>query len=323
MTPPHTAITGTTHGIGEVTAHELALAGHNLTLLVRNRLLGEQQAAALRAIHPRGDARIEVIECDLARLASVRAAAAQCIATGPRLTHLVNNAGLTRIRRLWTEDGFESVFAVNQLGPFLLTELLRPHLAEHARIINVASCAHEQAHALDGHGIARHGAMVYPHHDATSPAPQALSAPSAPHAAHALSAPPSRHPRYRPQQVYAQSKLANILWTLALARRLQGSTVTVHCLHPGVVHTHLLPWPVRLLKPLLRREMITAQEGARTSLYLALHPQPRTLHGAYLDEHQNPCQPSALARDEALQEWLWQACQHWTDPHRTLATAAI
>jgi len=123
--------------------------------------------------------------------------------------------------------------------------------------------------------------------------------------------------------VYAQSKLANILWTLALARRLQGSTVTVHCLHPGVVHTHLLPWPVRLLKPLLRRGMITAQEGARTTLYLALHPQPRTLHGAYLDEHQNPCQPSALARDEALQEWLWQACQHWTDPHRTLAAAAI
>ena len=116
---------------------------------------------------------------------------------------------------------------------------------------------------------------------------------------------------YRPQQVYAQSKLANILWTIALRRRLQGGSITAHCLHPGVVHTHLLPWPVRLIKPLLRGGMIRAQEGARTTLYLALHPQPQTLSDVYLDEHQNPRTPSALAREVDLQERLWQACARW------------
>lgn len=283
MSPPHTAITGTTHGIGEVTAQALARAGHDLTLLVRDRTRAEQQVRALRAIHPRADAQIEIIDCDLARLASVRRAAAQCRATRPRITHLINNAGLTRVRRSWTQDGFESVFAVNQLGPFLLTEQLRPHLAPAARIINVASCAHEQARGLDLQSVVQPGTQL---------------------------------PPYRPQRAYAESKLANILWTLALARRVQGCGITAHCLHPGVVHTHLLPWPVRLLKPLLRPGMISAQQGAQTTLFLALHPRPDTLHGAYLDEHQHPRLPSALARDRVLQERLWQACERWTQAQR-------
>ena len=288
MRPPHTAITGTTHGIGEVTARELARAGHDLTLLVRDRTRAEQQVRALRAMHPRADAHIEVIDCDLASLASVRAAAARCKAVGPRITHLINNAGLTRLRRTWTEDGFESVFAVNQLGPFLLTEQLRPHLAPGARIITVASCAHEQAQALDLQSVVRPTAS-------------------------------GRFRPYRPQKAYAESKLANILWTLALARRVQGTGITAHCLHPGVVHTHLLPWPVRLLKPLLRPGMISAQQGAQTTLFLALHPRPDTLHGAYLDEHQHLRLPSVLARDPVLQEQLWQFCERWTDPQRRSA----
>jgi retinol dehydrogenase-12 len=276
MLPAHTVMTGTTHGIGAVTAEALARAGHDLTLLVRDLPRGQAQVQALRRLHPRPEARIQALACELGSLASVRAAARQ-VAQGPAITHLINNAGLTRLRREWTPDGFETVFAVNQLGPFLLTELLRPHLAPAARIINVASCAHEQVRHLDLNAVVKPGTLTY-----------------------------------RPQQAYAQSKLANILWTLALARRLQGTGISAHCLHPGVVHTHLLPWPIRLLKPLLRRGMISAREGARTTCFLALHDDPRALHGTYLDEHQRVVAPSALARDPAVQEQLWSACARWT-----------
>jgi|LauGreDrversion4_2_1035121.scaffolds.fasta_scaffold34252_2 NAD(P)-dependent dehydrogenase (short-subunit alcohol dehydrogenase family) len=278
MSVPHTVITGTTHGIGEVTAEALARAGHDLTLLVRDLKRGQAQVQALRDLHPRREAHIQALPCELSSFASVRAAARQ-VAQGPAITHLINNAGLTRLRREWTEDGFETVFAVNQLGPFLLTELLRAHLANAARIINVASCAHEQVSHFDLSAVQHR---------------------------------PNPLPAYRPQQAYAQSKLANMLWTLALARRLEGSGITAHCLHPGVVHTHLLPWPVRLLKPLLRPGMISAQKGARTTLFLALQEDPAKFHGAYLDEHQQARAPSALARDPALQEQLWEACVRWT-----------
>ena len=278
MPVPHSVITGTTHGIGAVTAEALARAGHDLTLLVRDLNRGQTQAQALRSLNPRRDARIQALACELSSFASIRTAARQ-VAQGPAITHLINNAGLTRLRREWTQDGFETVFAVNQLGPFLLTELLRPLLRTRARIINVASCAHEQVRHFDL-GAVQHR--------------------------------PDPLPAYRPQQAYAHSKLANILWTLALARRLEGSGITAHCLHPGVVHTHLLPWPVRLLKPLVRRGMISAKAGARTTLFLALHDNPAGLHGAYLDEHQRVVAPSALAQDPELQEQLWEACARWT-----------
>ena len=278
MPVPHTVITGTTHGIGEVTAEALARAGHDLTLLVRDLNRGQAQVQALRSLHPRREAHIQALACELSSFASIRNAAQQ-VTRGPAITHLINNAGLTRLRREWTPDGFETVFAVNQLGPFLLTELLRAQMAPAARIINVASCAHEQVTHFDL-GAVQHRRDPLP--------------------------------AYRPQQAYAQSKLANILWTLALARRLEGSGITAHCLHPGVVHTHLLPWPVRLLKPLLRPGMISAQEGARTTLFLALHQDAAAVHGAYLDEHQQVLAPSSLARDPALQEQLWEACVRWT-----------
>ena len=110
---------------------------------------------------------------------------------------------------------------------------------------------------------------------------------------------------------YAVSKLANVLHTFALARRMAGTGVRVNCLHPGVVSTHLLPAWLRLVKPIISPEIIDAVAGARTTMYLALSDAGAELHGTYLDEHPAVVPASALAQDEALQEALWAASMRW------------
>jgi len=266
-------ITGTTHGIGRVTSRELARAGKTVVMLCRDL----PAATALRAeiLQDTPGARVEVVHCDLASLASVREAAAIVRRDYPPLKLLINNAGMVSTRRRSSVDGFELTFATNHLGPFLLTALLLPHLDPAARIVTVASKVHYRGR-LDLESVT----------DAKL--------------------------RYRSIAAYAQSKLANVMHTLALARRMNGSGISVNCLHPGVVATNLLPRWLRVIKPLLSRVMFDAERGARTTLYLALDPVVAGVTGRYFDEYQQPRAVAALAEDIALQESLWKMSTRWT-----------
>jgi NAD(P)-dependent dehydrogenase (short-subunit alcohol dehydrogenase family) len=272
VSAPVAVITGTTHGIGRICARELVSAGYELVMLCRDVPAADVVRQQLLLGLP--DARIHSLHCDLASLSSVRSCAAALNARFAGLALLINNAGTISMRHRMSVDGFELSFATNHLGPFLLTELLRPNLASSARIINVASRVHYKAQlALDE--VAN----------------------------------PRAH--YSAQRAYAQSKLANVMHTFALARRLAGQPVTVNCLHPGVVASNLLPRWLRLIKPLLSPVILDEERGAATSMYLALSDTVAGISGQYFDEHQQLQHASALACDVERQEMLWQASVRW------------
>jgi NAD(P)-dependent dehydrogenase (short-subunit alcohol dehydrogenase family) len=266
-------ITGTTHGIGRVTSRELARAGKTVIMLCRNVPAASEVRDEIMRQVPR--ARVEVVRCDLASLASVREAAAAVRRDYPPLGLLINNAGMVSTRRRTSVDGFELTFATNHLGPFLLTALLSDRLDKAARIVTVASRAHYRGR-LD------------------------------------LDAVTHARARYRATAAYAQSKLANVMHTFALARRTAGTGISVNCLHPGVVATNLLPRWLRAIKPLLTRVMFDAERGARTSIYLALDPSVGGVTGRYFDEYQHPRPAAPFANDVELQESLWNMSALWT-----------
>lgn len=270
-------ITGTTHGIGRVTSRELARAGKTVVMLCRDVTAANAVRDEIRSHSPRGT--VEVVHCDLASLASVREAAATVRRDYPRLGLLLNNAGLVSTRRRTSVDGFELTFATNHLGPFLLTALLSDHLDKAARIVMVASRIHYKGR-LD------------------------------------LDAVTNARARYGATAAYAQSKLANVMHTFALARRMAGTDISVNCLHPGVVATNLLPQWLRLIKPLITKVMFDAERGARTSIHLALDPSVAGMTGRYFDEYQVPRAAATLANDIELQESLWKMSAEWTGaPH--------
>jgi retinol dehydrogenase 12 len=266
-------ITGTTHGIGRVTARELAKAGYTLLMLCRDLVAAEVVRAEILRIVP--GAEIHTLRCDLAALRSVRECA-QTVRTGfGPITLLINNAGMVSTKHLMSEDGFELTFATNHLGPFLLIRLLQDRVQRDGRIINVASRAHYPG-KMDLETVAD---------------PQA---------------------RYRSMAAYSRSKLANVMFTFALARRLEGTGVTANCLHPGVVATNLLPKWLRLIKPLLSRVMFDSERGAQTTLYLALSADLTGINGRYYDEQHLAQSASPIANDVTLQESLWSASERWT-----------
>jgi len=265
-------ITGTTHGIGRVTARELARAGRTVVMLCRDVRAG--QAVRGEILRNAPASAVHVVRCDLASLASVRDAAAAVRADHAQVALLINNAGMVSVRHRMSVDGFELTFATNHLGPFLLTALLADRLVPAGRIVNVASRVHVRGR-LDLAVVTDPGAS------------------------------------YASVGAYAQSKLANVLHTFALARRLSHTRICVNCLHPGVVATNLLPRWLRLLKPLVS-EVVDVERGARTTLHLALSAAVAGVTGRYFDEHQNPVRASPLAADVALQESLWRASTRWT-----------
>jgi dehydrogenase/reductase SDR family protein 13 len=228
---------------------------------------------AIRGAHPQ--ASVEVVGVDLGSLASVRAAAATIRASVDPIDLLINNAGIVSSRHRMSADGFELVFATNHLGPFLLTELLRSHLAARSRVINVASAAHYR------------GALAL----------ERVADPQA---------------RYDAVAAYAQSKLANVLHSFALARRFAGTAVTANCLHPGVVATNLLPRWLQLVKPWITPVSFDAERGARTTLYLAQEPTLAACSGKYFDENHVIRAAAPAANQIALQEALWAASACWT-----------
>jgi NAD(P)-dependent dehydrogenase (short-subunit alcohol dehydrogenase family) len=266
-------ITGTTHGIGQVTAHELARAGREVVMLCRDISRGALIREEILAHTPA--ARVHVLHCDLALLASVRECAAAVRSGIGRIGLLINNAGIAPTRHRRSPDGFELAFATNHLGPFLLTALLLDRLEAPARIINVASRVHQGAR-FDL---------------------QAIPDPNAP---------------FRSTVAYARSKLANVLHAFALARRLSGTGITANCLHPGVVRTNLLPRWLELIRPLIRRNILDAHAGARTTLHLALAGEVAALTGRYFDEHQVEQRADARAYEVTQQEALWEVSSRWT-----------
>jgi NAD(P)-dependent dehydrogenase (short-subunit alcohol dehydrogenase family) len=270
-------ITGTTHGIGRVASRELARAGKTVVMLCRDLTAASAVRAEIMQHAPR--ARVEVVRCDLASLASVREAAAAVRRDYSRIGLLVNNAGMVSTRHRTSVDGFELTFATNHLGPFLLTALLADRLDKAARIVTVASRIHYRGR-LD------------------------------------LAAVTNGRVRYQATAAYARSKLANVMHTFALARRMAGTSISVNCLHPGVVATNLLPKWLRVVKPLITRVVFDAERGARTTVYLALDHSVAGVTGRYFDEYQLPRAASPLANDIELQESLWNMSAEWTGaPH--------
>ena len=267
-------ITGATHGIGRETVGALIGAGYRVLLACRNPELGARVATELCMDDPEPD-RVRVVSCDLASFDSIRRAAAEVGSLTDRLDLLVNNAGIMASQRSFTVDGYEETFAVNQLGPFLLTHLLLP-LMSTGRIVNVASRAHFRGR-FD---------------------PRTVTDREAP---------------FNGMRAYSQSKLANVAFTLTLAERLGDAPVTVNCLHPGVVATNiasgpgLAAWGFRLMSPFL----LSAREGAQTSIYLALDPAiPGT--GGYFNQHQRRKAPSKAARDADMRDRIWAFCAECT-----------
>jgi NAD(P)-dependent dehydrogenase (short-subunit alcohol dehydrogenase family) len=264
-------ITGTTHGIGRVTSRELARAGRTVVMLCRD--VPAAHTVRDEILRQLPQAAIHIVHCDLASLRSVRECAATVRRDYTPIGLLINNAGMVSVRHRMSADGFELTFATNHLGPFLLTALLLDSLVPDARIVNVASRIHFRGRFE----------------------PETITNPQA---------------RYSSQAAYAQSKLANVLHTFALARRLSGSRICVNCLHPGVVATNLLPRWLRLIKPLLS-QVIDVERGARTSLYLALAAEVAGVSGHYFDQHQNQQPAAPLANDLQLQESLWKRSAEW------------
>jgi NAD(P)-dependent dehydrogenase (short-subunit alcohol dehydrogenase family) len=284
-------VTGATSGIGKATAAELTRAGATVVIGARNTERARQAQADIRS---ETGVDVEVVIFDLARLGSVAAAAEELAHRFGRLHVLVNNAGiLIGGRRRVTPDGFELSFAVNHLGPFLLTTRLLPLLLADApaRVVNVSS---------DGYGIARDGL----HWDDL----QSERAWSGWHA-------------------YGASKLCNLHFTTELARRLDGRAVTVNACHPGYVDTQLgrvrdedrLPRPATRApaKPSAGGSVpdlsalgtpLTATEGARTPVYLATSDAVASVSGRYFVECA-PVEPGAVARDGAAAQRLWDVSE--------------
>jgi len=268
-------ITGANTGIGKTTALELARRGARVILLCRSK---EKALAAIDEIRreTRND-RVEQIPIDLSDLASVRACAKELLEREPPIHGLINNAGLPGQRGL-TRDGFELQFGTNHLGYYLLTRLLLDRIVESgpARIVNVSSNSHFNARRVDW--------------DALREPTRTVTA----------------------MREYAVSKLANVLFTQELARRLEGTRVTTYAVHPGVVASDAwrrVPGPVRWV---MKRFMITPEEGAQASLRCATAPELAGETGRYYDVGGQERKPSRLAEDAALATELWQRSAEWT-----------
>ena len=253
-------ITGATDGIGKATALALAQQGH--LVIVHGRTTAKARAVVDELHATTGSEYVDYVAGDFSRLADVRALANEVIERHPGLDTLVNNAGVYMNTRELSADGFELSMAVNYLAPYLLTRLLIPalKLAAPARIVHVSSVAHSRA-KIDFDDLNSERA-------------------------------------YSGYGAYAASKLANVLLSNALARRLAPARVTSKALHPGVITTKLLATGFNMTGAETAR-------GAQTSVFLASAPEVAGVSGRYFDDRREKL-ASEAARDEALQERLWR-----------------
>jgi len=266
-------ITGASRGIGMATALGLAKMGANLSLLVRDRSRGEKVVEEIRALGAKG--KVDLFVADLSSMKDVRRVADEYRSKHDRLDVLINNAGAINMDQEKTADGYERTFATNHLAYFLLTDLLLDLLKKSApaRIVNVASEAHRQAAGVD------------------------------------FDDPMFEKRSYGGFAAYGQSKLANILFTRELAKKLEGSGVTANALHPGVIasgfgrnNKGVFGFIMRnLAGPFLGSE----EAGARTSVYLATSPDVEGKTGLYFKSSREAT-PTRAARDDAAAAKLWE-----------------
>ena len=271
-------VTGANSGIGKHTCIGLARAGARVVMVCRN--LEKSEAARAEIVEVSGNDAVELMRCDMASLESIRRFAREYTATHERLDVLVNNAGVMFSEREMTIDGFERTFAVNHLAYFLVTDLLRDVIAASApsRIVNVASIAHRMARLDFGNlqGERRYGEL----------------------------------------RAYNLSKLCNIMFTYELARRLQGAGVTANCLHPGSVGSNFGSSAGPLFRSMMKlgkRFLLSSEQGARTSLYVATDPELADVTGAYFSRAKQ-ARSSRTSHDRAAQARLWDISADLTRP---------
>jgi NAD(P)-dependent dehydrogenase (short-subunit alcohol dehydrogenase family) len=264
-------VTGANSGIGKATALALAQMGATVVMVCRDRARGEQARSEI--ITTSRNTAVDLLQADLSSQQSIRQLVEDFQQHYPHLHVLINNAGASFPRRRETVDGVEMTFAVNYLAPFLLTTLLLDALkaSAPARIVNVSSNSHEAGYIK-------------------------------------LDNLQSKNP-YGSMKVYGQSKLAVVLFTYELARRLQGTGVTVNCLHPGFVATHFGQRDVgaafRLLVKVIGSFGTSPEKGAKTSIYLASSPAVEGVTGTYFVKS-IPKRSAAISYDESLQRHLWE-----------------
>jgi retinol dehydrogenase 14 len=264
-------VTGATSGIGLEACVTLAREGHLVVMVGRDE---QKTLKCVAEVKQRsGSTKVESLLCDFSAQDSIRALAAAYRAKYDRLDVLIDNAGTVNNERSVTKDGIESTFAVNHLGYFLLTNLLLDLVIKSApsRIVVVSSTGHYGGTMdLDDLGFEKGG--------------------------------------YGIMAAYRRSKLANVMMTRSLAKRLEGKGVTVNALHPGGVATNIWTrapgWAQPILALVKALILITPEQGGQTLTYLATSPEVEGKTGLYFEKNK-PKDCAALAKDEALAEKLW------------------
>jgi NAD(P)-dependent dehydrogenase (short-subunit alcohol dehydrogenase family) len=272
-------ITGANQGIGKATAMALAAEGASLVLVCRNADKARGAIADIERAGGAGAPKVELLVGDIGSQADIRRVAAEFKTKHQRLDVLINNAGVIVTSRRTTVDGLEETFAINHLGYFLLTDLLVDVLKASApsRVVSVSSEAH------------RSGRMTW---DDLQFATRKYSAIGA----------------------YGQSKLANILFTRELARRLEGSGVTANCLHPGVIASGFgstYGGFAKILAKVASPFLASPEQGARTSVYLASSAEVEGITGKYFDKCKER-RPAATALENGAPERLWTISEELT-----------
>ncbi|MCP4895829.1 MAG: SDR family oxidoreductase [bacterium] len=263
-------ITGASSGIGKEAARALARMGADIVLVARDPARGQASRQSILSSAP--DADIDLLIADFTSLRQVKQLAADITSKRDRLDVLLNNAGVTLSGKQLTEDGIEKVWAVNHFAPFLLTRELGEMLRStpESRIVTVASDAHHKA-KLNLNAM-------------------------------------SEGSYSSGWRAYCDSKLANILFSKELARRMAGDGVVANCLHPGVVATGFArkgPPIIRLFFKLARRSLLTPEQGAETLVYLASSEEGGQVSGGYFHKCRQAT-PSTTAQDEIAAERLWE-----------------
>jgi len=265
-------VTGANSGIGKATALGLAQVGANVVMVARDRARGEVAQNEVKA--KSGNNSVDLLVADLSSQQSIRQLVENFKQHYEQLHVLINNAGVFMLTRRETVDGLEITFAVNYLAPFLLTNLLLDVLkaSAPARIVNVSSEAHENGYIKMDDLQAKKN--------------------------------------YRSFRAYGQSKLALVMFTYELARRLQGTGVTANCLHPGFVATNIgqsgvVPVARPVAKFVLSFLGISPEEGAKTSIYLATSTDVEDVTGKYFVKSVIS-RSAPISYDESLQRQLWE-----------------
>lgn len=272
-------ITGATSGIGKATATGLAKTGANVVIIGRDEEQGEIAQNEIK--RKSGNSKVDLLLTDLSSQAEIRKLAEEIKARYPALNVLINNAGIAPIKRSVTTEGIERIFAVNYLAPFLLTNLLLERLkaSAPARVVNVAGDYHRKATIQFDDLMAEKD--------------------------------------YNGIRANNQAKLALILFTYELARRLDGTGVTVNCLHPGAVATDGplkdpdLPAFSRFMYKTARLFFASPEKGAETSIYLATSPEVDKVSGRYFIK-KTPAASSPESYDEETARRLWKTSEELT-----------